>query len=247
MASFKPGSTTTSGSRKISKQLSPQSPGFIALTSAVTLLAMAASFMLSFSAQVAIAELMHLSGWKVWLLPAGVDSFILTSALALVIIRDREGMPAAGTRMPWFRSAQGRQWALMWGWTLASIGLNVWHGFVVSQGAGLPVQIGLAVVSTLFPLGVLTATDGLLRILVAETTDSAELAAARTRLANQGPAVAAQPMVSRSKSTTDRDLDLRIQAEFALADGPAPTLRALATKFGVSAERVKAGRDSVTA
>ncbi|TFD04128.1 DUF2637 domain-containing protein [Cryobacterium sp. TMT1-66-1] len=246
MASFNTG-FSSSGSRSVARQFSPRSIGFIALTTFVTVLAMTASFMLSFSAQVAIAELMHLSGWMVWLLPAGVDSFILTSALALVVIRDREGTQAPGARVPWFRSAQGRQWALMWGWTLASIGLNVWHGFEVSKDAGLPVQIGLAVVSTLFPLGVLTATDGLLRILVAETTDSAELAAAKTRLANSGPAVAAQPAAARGRSTTDRDLDLQIQAEYALADGPLPTIKSLATKFSVSAARVKAGRDAATA
>jgi hypothetical protein len=231
---------------RVARQFSARSHGFVTLTVAITLIAMTASFALSFNAQVAIASLIGLQGWMRFLLPVGVDSFILVSALALALLRERNGVPAllpSGKRPPWWRTAQGRQWSLLWAWVGASIGLNVWHGLdSVPAGSSTVVIVGVAVVSVLFPAGVLTATESLLKLLIQEPTDSAELAAAKTRLINHGAPVAAQPG-AKPKSVAAQDLDLRIRAEFALADVP-PTLKALAEKFGVSEARVKLARDA---
>ena len=231
---------------RVARQFSARSHAFVTLTVGITMLAMTASFALSFNAQVAIAALIGLAGWMQFLLPVGVDSFILVSALSLAVLREREGIPALqpnGRRLPFLRTSQGRQWSLLWAWTGASVGLNVWHGLdSVPAGSSVVVMVGVAVVSLLLPAGVLTATESLLKLLVAETNDSAELAHAKTRLINQGAPVAAQPG-AKPRSVAAQDLDLRIRAEIALADTP-PTLRALAAKFEVSEARVRAARDA---
>ena len=231
---------------RVARQFSARSHAFVTFTVSVTLIAMAASFMLSFNAQVAIATLIGLQGWMQFLLPIGVDSFIIVSSLQLGVLREREGIPGLlpnGRHPHWWRTAQGRQWALLWAWTTASVGLNLFHGLsVIPAGSSVVVMVGVGVVSVLFPAGVLTATEGLLKLLVADVVDSAELAQAKTRLINTGAAVAAQPG-AKPKSVAAQDLDLRIRAEIALADTP-PTLRALATKFQVSESRVRAARDA---
>lgn len=202
--------------------------------------------MLSFNAQIAIAAIIGLHGWMQFLLPVGVDSYVLVSGLSLAVLREREGIPGLlpnGRRPRFWRTAQGRQWSLLAAWSLCSVSLNIWHGLdSVPAGASAVVVIGVAVVSILFPAGVLTATESLLKLLLAETVDSAELAQAKTRLINAGPAVAA-PVGAKPKSIAAQDLDLRIQAEFAVADTP-PTLKAMALKFAVSEARVRAARDA---
>lgn len=132
---------------------------------------------------------------------------------------------------------------LLVSWTTASVLLNLFHGLSsIPANSPVAVMVGVGAVSVLFPAGVLTATEGLLKLLIAEPVDSAELALAKTRLINHGGAVAAQPG-AKPKSVAAQDLDLRIRAEIALADTP-PTLRALATKFQVSESRVRAARDA---
>lgn len=231
---------------KAARQFSARSQGFIALTVTITVIAMSASFALSFNAQTAIAQTIGLTGWMRFLLPIGVDAFILVSALNLTVLREREGVPGLlpnGRRQPGFRTGQGRQWMLLCAWSGASIGINIYHGVsVVPAGSSAAVMVGVAVVSILFPAGVLTATEGLLKLLVSETTDSAELAQSKTRLINLGAPVAAQPG-AKPVSVAAQDLDLRIRAEIALAD-ETPSLRALAEKFGVSQGRIKAARDA---
>ena len=153
---------------RVARQFSARSHGFVALTVGITLLAMTASFALSFNAQVAIAALIGLQGWMRFLLPVGVDSFILVSALSLAGLREREGVPGllpSGKRRPWWTLAQGRQWGLLWAWTAASVGLNAWRGLdSVPAGSSTVVVVGVAVVSVLFPAGVLTATESLLKV-----------------------------------------------------------------------------------
>jgi hypothetical protein len=233
-------------SPRVARQFSARSHGFVMLTVVITLLAMTASFALSFNAQVAIAALIGLVGWMRFLLPVGVDSFLLVSALSLAVLREREGIPALlpnGKRPLWFRTSQGRQWMLLVSWSMASVGLNIYHGVnTVPAGSSVFVITAVAIVSTLFPLGILTATEGLLKLLIQETTDSAELAQAKTRLINHGSPIAA-PVGSKPRSVAAQDLDHRIRAEYALADVP-PTLRALAVKFEVSEARVKIARDA---
>ena len=238
--------TSSTHTPRVARQFSARSHAFVTLTVSITMLAMTASFALSFNAQVAIAAIIGLAGWMRFLLPVGVDAFILVSALSLAVLREREGIPALqpnGRRPHWWRTGQGRQWGLLWAWTGASVGLNIWHGLdAVPAGSSGVIMAGVGVVSVLFPAGVLTATEGLLKLLVAESMDSAELAQAKTRMINAGPAVAAQPG-AKPKSVAAQDLDLRIRAEIALADTP-PTLKALATKFAVSESRVRAARDA---
>lgn len=231
---------------RVARQFSARSHAFVTLTVGVTVLAMSASFALSFNAQVAIAAIIGLHGWMQFLLPVGVDSYVLVSGLSLAVLREREGIPgllANGKRPPFWRTSQGRQWSLLSAWSLCSVALNIWHGLdSVPAGASAVVVVGVAVVSILFPAGVLTSTESLLKLLIQETTDSAELAQAKTRLYNLGVPTAA-PVGAKPRSVAAQDLDLRIKAEFALADSP-PTLKSLAAKFEVSEARVRAARDA---
>ena len=233
---------------KVARQFSARSTGFVRFAVAITAVAMLASFALSFNAQMAIASMMGLPIFMQPLMPLGVDTFILESVCTLTILRQREGVlqryDESGKRIkglrPWYRSAQGLQWGLMGMWTALSAALNAFHGFDVAKDSGLGVQIALVLISVVFPIGVLTATETLMKILIEENTDSPELAAAKTRLINAGMSVAAQPAPGRTTSIKDQALDQQIVAAHQFPfDGATPTHRALAAQFSVTEGRVK--------
>lgn len=233
---------------KLPRQFSARSRSFIALTVTITVTAVLASFTLSFNAQMAIAGLLQL-GVLSPLLPVGVDTFILVSVLTLTLLREREGVAAKvdseGRKIkgqPWFRTGQGQQWALLWLWTAASAGLNSWHAFIIAKDSPLAVQIALAAVGLLFPLGVLTATETLIKVLIRDNAHSQEKAALITSFVQRGGSPVAATASGRKVGLADQELAAKIQAELLLADGEV-TLKEQAERHGVSVGKVKLLRE----
>lgn len=238
---------------KVARQFSARSAGFVRFAVIVTAVAMLASFALSFNAQMAIAAMLSLPVFMRPLMPLGVDMFILVSVCSLTILREREGViqryDEAGKRIqglrPWYRTAQGLQWSLMGLWTALSAALNAFHGFTVSEGSAIGVRTVMVMISIIFPLGVLTATETLMKILIAENSDSQALAAAKTRLINAGAPVAAQVSSGRAKSPVAAALDQQILDDLTFSfddEGKPASQKSIAEKYGVPASRVKSVR-----
>ena len=218
---------TIARAERAPRQLSARSVGFLRFATGITLAALLASFALSFHAVLAVAALLGLPPLMQPLMPAAVDVYILVSVCALAIAKEREGVtqptvnPVTGAvRKARLSSSQRMQWTLIWLWTAASSILNGWNAVLVSAHRPLAVQIALAAVAVIFPAGVLSASETLIKLLVKESTDTPEMAAAKTRAINAGALQStAHGTVPRKGTPARADLVQTVKS-FELANRP---------------------------
>lgn len=208
------------------KQFSARAKGFINIVAGFTILAMVASFALSFHAQLAVGAALHLPVWLQWTLPLATDIFILSSLGTSLVLHEKGS-----------RAARGQLWAMAC-WTAVSIGLNVFGAFLQTAGEPEAVRWALLAISVIFPLGVLTSSHGLTKLLVSETTESQEVRATRTKLENHGlPVVVAAGSKPRSLKEQETDRAIVEALSFSLDDEPV-SQKELSAKLGVPVSRI---------
>ena len=211
MATFNSPTLDSMRAAKPAARIRATSKLFVATTVGITIASFAAAFLVSGFAQVWVGGRIGLPPVAALSIVALIDFPLIAFGLG-AISRAGRGEPTRGSYA----------WILLF--VLASIGMNIWHGFATTAMLGIE-QIGLAAISILAPVAILATSHQVLTILVAPPTteDKARLQALARVVDREALAVsvaagskAARP---RSGSAEEQDLHEAIRTAYVAADG----------------------------
>ena len=211
MATFNSPTLDSMRASRPAARIRATSRAFVATTIAITIASFAAAFLVSGFAQVWVGSRIGLPPVATIAVVAMIDFPLIAFGLG-AISRASRGESTRGSYL----------WIGLF--VLASVGMNLWHGFATTNVLGIE-QIGLAAVSILAPVAILATSHQVLSILVAPpaTDDKARLQALARVVDREALAVsvaagskAARP---RSGSAEEQDLHEAIRTAYVAADG----------------------------
>lgn len=211
-------------------RISATSRPFIMVTIAVTVAAFIGAFAISAVAQLWVAEQIGIPAFARVGVPLGVDAPLIAFSLGAISRRSR-GESTVGS------------WVWLVTFSVASVGLNAWHGLSAAHASTGIAPLFVVLVSGLMPLAVLATSEQVVGILVTPPTGSREQRQALARVADRGalPAqtqIKGQPAAKPRRGTPQAE-DLHEVARALVQAEPGISKAEVARRTGLSAMAVR--------
>jgi hypothetical protein len=223
-------STTLNAQPATVARISATSRPFVIVTILVTVLAFVGAFSTSAVAQLWVAGQIGIPDWARAGVPLGVDAPLLAFTLGAISRRSR-GESTVGS------------WIWLCVFSVASVGLNAWHGLNAAHTSSGFGPLFVILVSGLMPLSVIATSEQVVSILVTPPTGSREQRQALARVADRGalPAQAqakGQAPAKPGKGTPQAE-DLHEVARALAQAEPGISKTEIARRTGLSAMAVR--------